>query len=871
MALIPEYPFQRTRLQPQPIIPAVGAAGLAQATNALDRGAAMLGAEASSRANQAEARSDADARSAIARKEANAEAEAIALAKQEGQNAVVRDASGNYGFVPRDNSTAANRAYNAQHEAGYFSSLQVDWRGRLATLSAAAADDPEKFRVTALRSIEEAGPQIDERVRGEAQRRLRQLADDHYAGLLHARAGADRQLAERSWHRQRASLIDDVNRLAEGGQIGTPRYADAARQLEGHLTAGVGARFIDEASRDLWRRETADEATARALGAQAVREFTQRTGPARSYAETVQALESPDGRPNALGSGAAGPYQIMPQLRAQFPAGTPDAEILERFTENNRRILADRIGREPSQAELFMAHRLGAGGALALLRAEPNTPIADALRPVFTGQNGTPTLEKVLAQNPYLGRGGTAGGVIAQVTDQWQRASGQPPSAARVLQTLDEDLLQVPGGDRVRNQVLARARSDIALAEGQRRQDLAELQQEAQDGTRRLHLGYEVAPDLFEGYARRARALGDTASADRYDRLAEVQGTLAAARGQPVAQLQAQAEAFDARAQADTTDVRSAELARGFARMAASKDQQLRADPLTYGARVHARAVGPLVAIDWANPEAAQATLRDRNRQAGLVSQTEGVPVSPLTAPELATLKTRAAEGTAEQRAAVVSTLLNGLGPQPFRQVLAQLDLGNDRQRGFAVAAAVAARGDSQLATEILQGADVLRENSTVGWQRPEFDQAIEKALGGALAAAPQAYGAIRVAVRDLYAARAFGSGNLANATFKNDLLTKAVTDVTGGVLTFNGGKLIAPTAGMTQADFDRVVRAVPPARLDGAMAGNGVPFTQADLVRDGHLQSRGDGRYFVNLRGSGLQIRDRAGERFILDLRPGQ
>ena len=861
MAMLPEYPFRRTALQPQPIIPALGAAGLAQATNSLDRGAAMLGAEASSRANQAEARSDAETRSAIARKEANAEAEAIALAKQEAENAgVVRGPDGQISVVQRETSTAAGRAFNVAAQSAYFSSLQVDWRGRLATLAAGAADDPEKFRVAALRSIEEAGPQIDERVRGEAQRRLRVLADDHYAGLLHTRAGADQQMAARTWQRQLSSLRDDVNRLAEGGQIGTERYADAARQLEGHLTAGVGARFIDEASRDLWRRETAAEGEARALGRAAV-DQARRPGQPAPAIEVPEPLRAPLAR---VATETGLPPELLAAVvrqesgfRIDAVGGVGEVGLMQVRPETAR---APGLGVAPTDPAALTDPeanlRFGANYLKALVQRYDGN-IERALR----AYNGGMANEDAGRSSPAAIR------YAAQLRPYYAPAGG----IAATRQQVRDDLIAMGVPEDRRNRIEAQVGSDLALADGQRRQDLAELQQEAQDGTRRLHLGYEVAPDLFEGYARRARALGDVASADRYDRLAEVQGTLAAARGQPVAQLQAQAEAYDSRAQADTTDVRSAELARGFARMAEAKATQLRADPLTYGARVHARAVGPLVAIDWANPEAAQATLRDRNRQAGLVSQTEGVPVSPLTAPELATLKTRAAEGTAEQRAAVVSTLLNGLGPQPFRQVLAQLDLGNDRQRGFAVAAAVAGRGDSQLATEILQGADVLRENPTVGWQRPEFDQAIEKALGGALAGNPQAYGAIRVAVRDLYASRAFGSGNLANATFNNELLRKAVSDVTGGVLDFNGAKLVAPTAGMTQEDFNRVVRAVPAARLDGAQARNGVPFTPADLVRDGQLQSMGDGRYFVNLRVSGAQILDRDGQRFILDLRPAQ
>jgi hypothetical protein len=872
MALLPEYPFQRTRLQPQPVIPQAGASGLAAATQSLDRGAAMLGAEASQRTNQAEAENKAQARSAIARKEANAEAEGIANARQEGENASVRDTAGNLVVVRRDNSTSANRAFNVGADAAYFSSLQVDWRGKLAQLATGAADDPEKFRVGALRAIEEAAPQIDASVRGEATRRLRVLADEHYAGLLHSRAGADRQMAQATWQRQLTALSDDVNRLAEGGQIGSARYADATRQLEGHLTAGVGARFIDEGTRDFWRTQITNEGTARALGAEAVRDATRPRSVPTTYAETVRALESPDGRPNAMGSGATGPYQIMPSLRAQFPPGTPDTEILEKFTDQNRRIITDRLGRAPTEAELFLAHRLGAGGALALLRADPATPIADVLRPVFTGQLGVPSLEKVLEQNPYLGRGGTAGGVIAQNAEGWARAAGRPPPAATVVRDLETRLLEVPGGDRVRNQVMAQVRSDLALAEGQRRQDLAELQASAEDTVALLRSGRDVPPDAMASLATRARELGDPQLAQRYALLGEVQGTVAASRAQPVPDILAAAQQAESRASdfalPEQDRRRAAALADELTKLARAKATALNADALTYGARVHGRAVGPLEPIDWANPDAAQATLRTRVRQAGLVQQTEGVPTMPLTAPEMATLKARASDGTAEQRAAVAATLLGGLGPEPFRRVLTELALGNDRERGFAVAAAIAARGDNRLATEILQGADVLRENPTVGWQRPDFNRQVDAALGGAITQEAGSYGAILVAARDLYAARAFAKGELTGNTVPSSSdVEKIVKDITGGVLTFNGGRVIAPTPGMTQENFTATLRQLPPTALDGAMAANGVPFTREALLRDGRLKSVGDGRYFIDTR-SGHQVTGRDGQRFMLDLR---
>lgn len=154
-------------------------------------------------------------------------------------------------------------------------------------------------------------------------------------------------------------------------------------------------------------------------------------GTAPGYATRVAALESPTGAPNAE-SGATGPYQIMPATRAAYPPGTPDDVILASETAQNARALQQGLGRAPTEAETFLAHRLGAGGALAVLRADPNAPLQDVLAPVFDGSSpGRPPLQAVLAQNPYLVRAGTAGGLVQQINAAWEQQGRAAPGASR--------------------------------------------------------------------------------------------------------------------------------------------------------------------------------------------------------------------------------------------------------------------------------------------------------------------------------------------------------------------------------------------------------------------------------------------------------
>lgn len=135
------------------------------------------------------------------------------------------------------------------------------------------------------------------------------------------------------------------------------------------------------------------------------------------YAGSIKGLESGGdyGISNKLGSGAYGAYQFMPETWLAVRASNPDLGLpeniaeatpeqqdaaFEAFTRGNAGQLKSTIGREPTQLDLYMAHRFGAGGAGKLLRMDPNTPMAAAIRLVFPKN-----ADAVIRQNPDLASG----------------------------------------------------------------------------------------------------------------------------------------------------------------------------------------------------------------------------------------------------------------------------------------------------------------------------------------------------------------------------------------------------------------------------------------------------------------------------------
>jgi hypothetical protein len=108
---------------------------------------------------------------------------------------------------------------------------------------------------------------------------------------------------------------------------------------------------------------------------------------------------------NELGSGAGGPYQIMPATWTDIRAKNPDLNLPEvmpvdnspqsralhdaahaRFKAANAQALQT-AGFEPTPENLYYAHRFGAGGATSFLRADPNKPLSEVLPIDWQRQN----------------------------------------------------------------------------------------------------------------------------------------------------------------------------------------------------------------------------------------------------------------------------------------------------------------------------------------------------------------------------------------------------------------------------------------------------------------------------------------------------
>lgn len=135
-----------------------------------------------------------------------------------------------------------------------------------------------------------------------------------------------------------------------------------------------------------------------------------------AYKQTIGKIESASGTNEGH---LASYYQFEPDTWAKYGAGgtkgtaAGEDAAINRLTADNSASLAKSLGREPTPAELYLAHQQGAGGAAALL-ANPNTPAGQLVPPVNIRSNGgdpnAPASQFVaLWQNKYAKAAGQSG------------------------------------------------------------------------------------------------------------------------------------------------------------------------------------------------------------------------------------------------------------------------------------------------------------------------------------------------------------------------------------------------------------------------------------------------------------------------------
>lgn len=263
---------------------------------------------------------------------------------------------------------------------------------------------------------------------------------------------------------------------------------------------------------------------------------------------------------------------------------------------------------------------------------------------------------------------------------------------------------------------------------------------------------------------------------------------------------------------------------------------------------------GPLNLQD---PRELVAGLALRGQIANFARQNWGGPArSALDQPDLHQLTAALDTPNAELKGHIFAAIDAALPEDIRKATLAKI---GEKRPDFMVASAAGGLMSSapDIAQSILRGQAAIKADKEFWPKGATEEQAATDAVNKAMPPATfslaartdpmgpyaTAHGMIKARYADLSAAANDASGKLNSAR-----LTQAINDVTGGVLSHNGGTLIAPVRGMSQADFDRTLAGVTDADLAGVTTLNGAPVTADYLRGNAQLESIGDGKYLLRL-----------------------
>jgi hypothetical protein len=204
-------------------------------------------------------------------------------------------------------------------------------------------------------------------------------------------ADAAGQVAEQS--RQRAAVATGLKTVADAKVGVTVKGGDRAQVAGGAVPGNVSA---PAPVRD-------------AIAAAAARH-----GQSPDVMLRIAGIESSMNPAAKNASGAAGLFQFMPTTAARYGLSNPydaaaSADAAARLLRDNGNYLRQKLGRDPTAGELYLAHQQGAGGAVSLLK----NPAASAV--------------SVVGRKAVLQNGGAENMTAGQFASLWTRRLGDAP------------------------------------------------------------------------------------------------------------------------------------------------------------------------------------------------------------------------------------------------------------------------------------------------------------------------------------------------------------------------------------------------------------------------------------------------------------
>lgn len=182
----------------------------------------------------------------------------------------------------------------------------------------------------------------------------------------------------------RAMAILDKNKELAG-----VKYDDMARQFRSRANQQQGYDVGEQTLRAGYAAQPPAGYTAVQLN-----QIGAPYGVSGSYLQRTHQIENPENDPRQNSAGAQGPFQFIPETAKSVGLDPKDrndpikaAEAAAKLAGINKQQLGQSLGRDPTDAELYLAHQQGASGA-SLLLSHPNARAGSLVGDAAIRQNG---------------------------------------------------------------------------------------------------------------------------------------------------------------------------------------------------------------------------------------------------------------------------------------------------------------------------------------------------------------------------------------------------------------------------------------------------------------------------------------------------
>jgi hypothetical protein len=330
--------------------------------------------------------------------------------------------------------------------------------------------------------------------------------------------------------------------------------------------------------------------------------------------------------------------------------------------------------------------------------------------------------------------------------------------------------------------------------------------------------------------------------------------------GGTLAQQQARITEIQSRGAAGEFGAGYGEVAKNLSEITQKIREGMDKDPISTAVSYSRGRLATPAPLDFSDPAKLTAGLQQRVPIARWANQTwQGQPVAALDQADVDQIKGQLANPDPAAKARIYQSLATL--PEDVRGPTLKKIAGNDPADTAEAAAGSMMRSSPEVATSIFQGLAMMKGgkfdvDKAFGTKNPQgetFTDDFNKALpatvfpmGAARTDPTGDYATMGEMVRARYAYLSAQSGDM---NYSADRVQKAVDDVTGGVLSMNGAKFIAPARGMPQTQFDNVLASLTDNDLAGVTSLNGAPISAAYLRGQAQLQNAdGPGRYYVTL-----------------------